>query len=223
MADEQESGAQAAPEPEAQEATPSQPPEGDETSTQSNYVTQEDFDRSMRELRRENQSLRKRAKDAEEKASTMQSAAESEDEKRERERAEATRRADAAEAALAQERLRSALIGEATRQRVVDPEVVAQLIPPSSIELDESGMPNAASVSDAVADVLKSKPYLLPQEGTAQGGSGRAAAVEHEQKARDETDDEKRARIYGGAGAGALWDPARAREIGGGVVPPGSA
>jgi len=88
-----------------------------------------------------------------------------------------TARADKAEAdalkateRVKESTLRSAIIAEAAKRQVVDPDAAVALLDRSSLELDDSG--NPTNISKAMDSLLKSKPYLV---GAAKGDADQGA------------------------------------------------
>lgn len=113
--------------------------------------------------------------------------------------------------------LRASVAAAAADLNIVDPDAALALLDRSAVEWagDE---PDDKSVRAALTELLDAKPYLKrqPPAGIAPAGSGREGGATGSQPA-GETDDQRRARLYGG-GAAAIWDPRRAAEQGGGVV-----
>ena len=63
--------------------------------------------------------------------------------------------------------LRSAIVAEAARKQVVDPDAAVALIDRAALEFDSDGSPT--NIADAMDSLLKAKPYLAG--GGARGGS----------------------------------------------------
>jgi hypothetical protein len=184
-----------------------------------------DYEAEIRALRAENAAYRRRAGDAEGKLSQAEQAAkaardaELSELQREKARAdEAEARAAAVEeerkAEKAENALTAKVIKAAQAAKAVDPGTVALLARPG-LELEAS----EEEVEQAVARLLKDKPFLVkpaPSAGSpAAPGGGPAPG-------QQETDAQKRARIFGG-GADKLYDPKHAAEAGGGVIFPNPA
>jgi len=88
-----------------------------------------------------------------------------------------TDRADKAEAAsvkaterVRESTLRSAIIAEAAKRQVVDPDAAVALIDRASLELDDAG--NPTNIAKAMDALLKTKPYLA---GAAKGDADQGA------------------------------------------------
>lgn len=192
------------------------------TATATGQEPARDYEAEIRALRAEAASYRRRAQEAEgkltqdEEARRAAAAAELSELEREKARADAAearakaiedeRKAEKAENALAAKVIRAA-----TEAKAVDPGTVAMLARPG-LELEATD----EEVAQAVATLLKEKPFLVkpaPSAGSpAANGGGPAPG-------QQETDAQKRARIYGGDSSG-LFDPRRATEAGGGVIMP---
>lgn len=73
--------------------------------------------------------------------------------------------------------LRAAVISEAARKNVVDPDAVLAMLDKSLLELDDSGAPK--NLSDAIDSLLQAKPYLAgtrPTTGSADLGARGSSA-----------------------------------------------
>ena len=90
-------------------------------------------------------------------------------EKATRASAEAIERATRAEEALAEERLRSAVVSAAVQQGAVDPDAVLAMLDRKQL-LDKQGQPQG--VGDAVTLLLEAKPYLKGQPAKPGGNIG---------------------------------------------------
>jgi|SRR3990172_7856475 len=108
--------------------------------------------------------------------------------------------------------IRSKVISEAARLNFNDPEDAYNFIKITEIEFADNGEPK--NVAELVKVLAESRKYLIKSTNPAlaifnPAGGGNAP---------QETDAQKRARIYGGGGN--FFDPSRATEMGGGVFWP---
>lgn len=100
------------------------------------------------------------------------------------EQALAAARAQARAEVLAESnaRLVAAEVRAAAAGRMADPTDALRLLDLSSFEVGEDGVVDAEAIGDAIADLIKSKPYLQaapqrrPAEGSADGGTRKADA-----------------------------------------------
>lgn len=156
-----------APEPVQPEPTPAAEAEEVEapdnpTGSEQDGDTDEDRKRAAldRKMSRENQSLRKRLRDAEQKVKEFEEAQMSEQERQEARLKEMEQKYSAAESRLRDSSLSMAVTNEAIRYEVVDPEAVVKLIDRSSLEYDtDTNQWNG--VDEAVAALIEDKPYLV--------------------------------------------------------------
>lgn len=133
----------------------------------------------------------------------------------------AARRAQELEAELEAERaarreatLESAVTATASRLGYADPRDAYALMPRGDIEYTD-GKPDTASVEAALKALLADRPHL--RAGHTAGGSPTNPARGAQ---TGETDQQRRARLYGGHPAGGIFDTATAAARGGGVVAP---
>lgn len=165
----------------------------------------------VRALRRENAKHRTRAKDAEEKLAAEEAAKLSDQERLQREN-------DALKAQLAQRdaddarRQREADIAKVAKQKhAVDPDIVAELLVAKIGDDDD--------VPAAVDALLKDRPYLRAGHTSGSDANGSQSASGAAGADGDaETDEQRRARVYGGGGN--IFDPVKAKAAGGGVIIP---
>lgn len=93
---------------------------------------------------------------------------------------EAERNAQAAAERLKETTLRSAIVAEAAKKKIVDPDAAVALLDRSKLELDADGTPT--NIADAMDALLEAKPYLLAasqggtrgnaDQGAREGGNG---------------------------------------------------
>lgn len=80
--------------------------------------------------------------------------------------------------------LRAAVISEAARKNVVDPDAVLALLDKSLLELDDSGAPK--NLSDAIDSLLQAKPYLAGTRPTGSADLGARGSSEPGQLSRED-------------------------------------
>lgn len=97
----------------------------------------------------------------------LEAASATELEKAQKRTAELERQAADASARAQDALLRSAVVAEAARKNVVDPDAAFALIDRASLEFDDDGSPT--NIADAMDSLLKAKPYLVG--GGRSGGS----------------------------------------------------
>lgn len=121
--------------------------------------------------------------------------------------AELEKRATEAEAGRKQALVRAAVIARATAAGFREPEDVLHFLDTSKVEVADDGQ--VGDVGALLKQLGDDKPYLLaPQGAVGATNPGRG-------QASGETDDQRRARLYGGGNADVLANPA----LGGGYVP----
>lgn len=120
------------------------------------------------------------------KLDEIEAANQSELEKLQKKAADAEAARERAESSARETTVRSAIIAEAVRQKAIDPDAVASLVPVSSIEVDAEGRPQG--VEEAVKSLLAEKAYLVGDNG----GAGRRTVKK--------TDADQGARSGGGSG-----------------------
>ena len=108
--------------------------------------------------------------------------------------------------------IRSAVISEAAKLNFNDPEDAYRLIDVAGLQLSDTGKVEGAA--EAVKGLAESRKYLIKSTNPALASFNPAGGG----NAPQETDAQKRARIYGGGGN--FFDPSRATEMGGGVFWP---
>lgn len=189
----------------AQDATPTaQDAEGDHEKAFS--------DKALKEARAEAAKYRKRLRELEAQQQQREEAELSEAERQAKrlveleqavaERDEQTRRL-ALESAVA---MRSNALG------IVDAEVAVKLLDPAALDFDDAGRPEPESLDQALRRLIKSKPYLKTQPPAA------SPANPARTEPLGETDEQRRARLFGGGGG--MFDPSTAARLGGGVINP---
>jgi len=104
--------------------------------------------------------------------------------------------------------LRNAITSEAGKLDFADPQDAWQLLDLSAVSINDDG--EAEGVANALKTLVEAKPYLVRQQ---QRTGMSATALQRGGATTEETDEQKRNRIYGGGGALDLGDPA----LGGGV------
>jgi len=165
----------------------------------------------IRELRRENAKRRTHERDLEQQLAAAQEADMSEQQKLEQKVQRLEAELAARDARDAEAARKAAIVQAATAQKAVDPDLVADLLAPQLTEED-------ADIPAAVKALLESKSYLRagppPSGGDAQGSVSASDAARSGDG--EESDDARRARIYGGDGD--MFDPKLAQKMGGGVV-----
>lgn len=113
-------------------------------------------------LRQENAGHRTKLSDLEKKVKQYDDEKLSESEKLQKAAKDAEDRAASIEAQLRSERLTLSIEREARKLNIVDPEMAALAIQ-SKVEYDKDGKPT--NVSTLLADLVKAKPFLVAQEG----------------------------------------------------------
>lgn len=76
---------------------------------------------------------------------------------------------EASRTSMREERLRSAIVGEAARRGVVDPDAAVALIDRSAIDFTDDGTPN--NIAGAMDSLLQARPYLQGKPGGTHAGS----------------------------------------------------
>lgn len=139
-------------------------------------TSQTQFDSMIQERIR-----RERAKfsdygDLKEKAAKLdeiEAASKSELEKSQERIAQLEAEAQASAQAARESALRSAVISEAAKRDVVDPDAAVALLDRESLEFDDSGRPT--NVADAMDALLEARPYLVKQNGSQRGTADQGA------------------------------------------------
>jgi hypothetical protein len=106
--------------------------------------------------------------------------------------------------------LESAVAMKANSLGIVDAEVAVAMLDTTAFDYDDDGRPDPEGLDNALRRLLKAKPYLRTQP--AAGSPANPAKSEP----LGETDDQRRARLFGGNSG--VFDPNTARRMGGGVV-----
>lgn len=154
---------------------PGQAPDGDPGDPPTKDGDQKDEkDRLIAELRREAASHRKKAKEAADALKAKEDAEKSDLEKAQSDAQAAATRAEQAEARLAEELAKSVIREQARDMGFVDPDVAARLVDREDLDTDDEGRPVVESVRLKLADLAKSKAYLLGGGGGSPGNPGGA-------------------------------------------------
>ena len=106
--------------------------------------------------------------------------------------------------------LESAVALKANSLGIVDAEAALALVDRAELDFDDAGRPTSASLDAALRHLLKTKPYLKTQPAPASPANPARTTP------ASETDEQRRARIYGG-NAG-IFDTGSAADHGGGVI-----
>lgn len=177
-----------------------------------------DEDPAVAEARREAAKYRKRAQEAEAKVQEHEDAKLSEKERAEKERDKAKADLETKDNQVKAAILRSAVVSAAAEANVRKPEVAVKLIDRDKVEWgeDDDGLPKVDNAKKLVEDLLAEHEYLKAPEGTADATS--TAQPAGHGKPKEETDQERYQRIYGGGDG--VWGEDAVRRQGGGVVRP---
>lgn len=108
---------------------------------------------------------------------------------------------------LQEQALRFEVVNEAAKLQIVDPEAAYKLLDLSAIERDDDGRP--VNVAKALKDLVKAKPYLVPQQAAPANPTNPARA--DRQAAADPVN------LPFGAPPVSIWELGREGAIGGGV------
>ncbi len=109
----------------------------------------------------------------------------------------------------------AAVTAAAARLGYADARDAVALMPRGDVEYDDDGKPDPAAIDTALKALLAERPHL--RAGHTAGGSPTNPARGGQ---TGETDQQRRARLYGGHPAGGIFDTATAASRGGGVVAP---
>lgn len=200
-----------APTPEPTTAPPAAQPPAEPAKT----FTQADIDKIVRErLQRQKEQFADydQYKAAADELAKIKESQLSETEKLTKRLAELEQAKTQAEATAKETLIRSAVVSEAAKLRFNDPEDAYRLADLSAVAIGESGKVEGAL--EAVKALAESRKYLIQNNNPALSTFNPAGAGGQAQ----ETDAQKRARIYGGGGN--YFDAGRAAEQGGGVIIP---
>lgn len=137
-------------------------------------LSSDDAKKLIAELRREAAANRKKAKDAEAALKAKEDGEKSELEKAQTAAQEAAARADKAEADLREAVATSVIREQARDMGFVDPDVAARLVDREELDTNDDGKPIVESVRLKLADLAKSKAYLLGGTGGSPGNPGGA-------------------------------------------------
>lgn len=154
-----------------------------------------------------------------EKLAALETASLTEQEKKDKEYQRAQREAEELKAKLAEQTQRSQelqarAIVQATAARlgVIDPEAAFVLLrDQKALEPDEAGNLDAKQVQAALQELVKAKPYLLGAPTTSAANPAKSGT-----DVQSETDEARRARLFGGGDN--IFDAKRAKQRGGGVI-----
>jgi hypothetical protein len=115
-----------------------------------------------RKLTRENQALRKRLKEQEEKVRKYEEASLSEQERQERRLKELEEQNRAYEDRLRESSLSASVSAEAARLNIIDPDAAVKLLDSTSLEYDpQTGW---TGIEEALEDLVEQRPYLVRAE-----------------------------------------------------------
>jgi Phage minor structural protein GP20. len=127
--------------------------------------------RDAADARREAASYRTRASAAEQQAQQLRQANETEAQRIQRERDEATARSADLERKVRDLTVGSAVRDALTTAKAFNPATALKMLDLDKIALDDAGMPVKASLDQAIADLRQSDPYLF-QRTSADAGAG---------------------------------------------------
>jgi hypothetical protein len=168
----------------------------------------------VKELRRENQTLRTRANTAESKVTTFEEEKLSDGEKLLKQLETMKSENETLKSQYRDRDLRFAVLSAATKLNVVDPEAAYALLNKEALEFDDSGQPK--NVEAAVKALITDKSYLVGKPAQVASGSA-TNPPKSDKEAQNETNEQRRTRLYSG-GKGSIFDPVVAKEAGGGVL-----
>lgn len=158
---------------------------------------------------REAATYRRKLREAEEKLRTREEADLSEAERAKKRAEEAEKLAEARASELRDARVETAVTAEAARLRFRDPADAMAFVSLDDLDFDEDGKPT--NVAEIVRAIAQSRGYLIAPAASNSSTGAPASGPE-----REETFDEKRRRIFGGARGGSAFDNPETR--GGGVI-----
>lgn len=165
---------------------------------------------AVKDANRESASRRKRLDELEAAEAKRAQESLSETDRLKAQLADAQRSAALAQEESARTVVRSVVVAQAAAMNFADPNDAYGLIDLANISINEDG--KVVGVEDALKKLAEAKPYLkrataprLPPTSPGAGASG------------GETDEQRRARLYGGS-SGGIFDPVAAQQMGGGVV-----
>ena len=134
--------------------------------------TAEQYEADLKALRNEAADWRTKLRAAETRLAEIDNASKTEAEKAAAAADAATKRADAAEAKIRELTARTAIMTEAQRLGIVDPDAAYRLIDSGAIKTDASGA--VTNAAELLGDLAKARPYLLGGSGSpGNAGSGR--------------------------------------------------
>jgi len=156
----------------------------------------------LKKARREAASYRTKLRKLEQAEDERKKAQMTEAERIKAELAEAQSRAAEAEQRATETMLRMSVVAAAAKANFNDPADAWRMIDLAALEVDEDG--TVAGVDEAVATLLKDKPYLAKVQGS-------ITPTNPPSGSQQETDEERRARLFGARRSG-FWE-------GSGVMP----
>jgi len=186
---------------------------GDDSETlESLQAELEDTRKALAKANRESATRRKKLEELEAAEQEREEAELSEMEKLQKQLADQKAEIERVQNEARQVRIKSAVVAKAAQMNFVDPEDAYALMDKSEIEIDGNEI---AGVDEALDKLKESKPYMIKQ---AQKKTAAALATNPGDNitGQGETDEQRRARLYG-RGADAGFHPETAREHGGGV------
>lgn len=136
--------------------------------------------RALDAMKTERNEERRRRREAEQELERIKAEAAAQGKPAEEQALDAARReAEQAVMARVNDRIVKAEVRAAATGKLADPTDALRFIDLSSIEVGEDGAVDGAAVADAIADLIKTKPYLAtgarPAPGSADGGPRKAA------------------------------------------------
>ena len=203
--------------------TPEVSPEGDgapeqqapvqDTPTEAGF-TQADIDKAVKErLARERKKYANYAElqAAADELGKLKEAQLTDQERLQNQLAELTETLTVTKQAAQQKTLEAAIIAEAAKLNFNDPADAVALVAQADISFDDND--NPVGVADAVKSLAEQRQYLIKNDKQRYLEQFNPSGETQPQK---ETDEQRRARLYGGGGQ--LWTVDLASDLGGGVV-----
>lgn len=176
--------------------------ENEQQEEQQSTLDQAALAAELKKVRKEAASYRTKLRKAEEADEARKKAEMTETERIKAELAEAQTKAAEAEKQATETMLRMSVVSAAAVAGFNDPSDAWSMIDQATLEVSEDG--TVTGVDEAIAELLKGKPYL------AKSNKGTITPTNPQSGPQSESDADKRARIYGGSKSG-FWG-------GGGVV-----
>ena len=122
---------------------------------------------------------------------------------------EAQKKATEMEARLREQAIKTAVIAEAAKLNIIDPEAAYALVDKTALNYSERGVDG---LDDAMKALVEAKPYLVRKPQTVKPNPTNPGASGQQ----GETLEQKKQRIFGNKSAD-MFDPAQAAQFGGGV------